>query len=160
MAGRVANGRKGPQVREEREGGWTEERREAVLAEIAVTLNISASCRKVGMSHQSLYKLKARDPEFRAGLAQAIAWAYDQMEMNYLKRGVHGTRRPVFQGGRKVGHVVEYPDGVAMKLLSAHRETAMRVRREDAARKDELELARLRLSERLSEMNRRLGGEG
>ena len=160
MTAKIARGRKGAQVQRERAGSWDKATRGAFLAHLSVTLNVSASCRKVKRCPQGLYKLKKRDAGFRTDMSQVIADAYEQMELKYLERGVHGSKRPVFQGGAKVGEIIEYPDRVALTLLRAHRETAIAARLEVEARKDELALAKIRLAEKLSEMNRRMGGEG
>jgi hypothetical protein len=160
MANKVLRGGKSVQVQRERKQGWTKRKREAFLAHLATTCNVRASCRKVRMSEAGFYKLKQRDPDFRRNYGAVIAEAYEGLELRYLERGIHGTKRPVFQGGVKVGEVTEYPDRVALVLLSAHRNTALAAREADRARQDELELARLRFAERLSDMNRRMGGSG
>jgi hypothetical protein len=160
MARKVVHGGSRLQVQQEREGTWTKTKRAEMLTELAVTLNIAASCRKVGMSERGFQKLRRRDPEFRADFEQVIRECYDALELKYLERGTHGTRRPVFQGGKRIGEIVEYPDKVTLALLRVHRETAMRVREADRARAEELELAKIRLAEKLSDMNRRMGGNG
>jgi hypothetical protein len=160
MAKRLVRGKKSLQVQKEREGSWTQKKREEMLAELAVTLNIAASCRKVGMSERGFQRLRKRDAAFRAQFSQVILEAYERMELKYLERGTHGTKRPVFQGGRKVGTIVEFPDKVTMALLRVHRETATRAREADRARAEELALAKIRLAEKLSDMNRRMGGDG
>lgn len=161
MTKRVVMSRGGRlQTQKERGGSWTKAKRTAFLAELGITLNIQAACRKVKMGRSGLYALRRRDAGFRAEMGQVIADAYEQLELKYLERGVHGVKRPVFQGGRKVGEIIEYPDKVAMTLLRAHGDTAARAREATSARADEIALAKLRLAEKLSDMNRRMGGNG
>lgn len=148
-----------------RRGGWArrtweDEVREAFLEDLARTCNIAASCRAVGMSEGGFYSLRRRDAGFRAQFNETIGDSYALMELKYQERAIHGTRKPVFHAGKKVGFTLEYPDRVAVTLLRAHAERAALAQERDRFRHEELELARLRLAEKLSEMNRKMGGGG
>jgi hypothetical protein len=55
-------------------------------------------------------------PRFEAAHHQAItAW-----EDEVSRRAFLGTRKPVYQGGKKVGSVLEFSDGLAQFLLKAN----------------------------------------
>ena len=127
MAGRKQGGFMAP-LQQEHPGGWTEPKREAFLDHLAQSCNIAASCRAVGMSEAGLYKLKARDAEFRAGMERAVAESYAKLELMMLERFMYGTTKTIREKGRIVREITEYSDRVAMGLLQAHRETAARVR--------------------------------
>ena len=161
MTRRLTRARSGPQIQEERAQGWTDEKRERFLEHLAATCNVVASCREVGMSEPGLYKLKMRDAEFRAAFEAAVAEGYSRLELMMLERAMHGTRKPVLHGGKVVAEITEYSDRVALALLAAHRETALRgraVQRQPEA--EDPEAIRARLSALFSDMNRRMGGEG
>jgi hypothetical protein len=160
MAKKIVRSGKRTQLREEPKHSWTPRRLRALLDHLAVTCNIEASCRKLGMSSAGLRTYRRLHPEFRPEFDAAIAEGYERLELKKLERGIYGTERPVFQGGRKVGTIVEYPDKVTLQLLRLHHDRVARARIAEASRAEDLELARLRLEERLSEMNRRMGGEG
>lgn len=160
MAKRVTRGRRGAQVQEERVEGWTPDKREAFLAHLAATCNIAASCREVGMSEQGLYKLKMRDANFRADFEAAVAEGYSRLELLMMERAMNGTRKPVLHGGKIVTEIVEYSDRVAMSMLAAHRDTAMRGREVISRRDEDPEKALEAFMALLSDMNKRMGGEG
>lgn len=44
--------------------GWTRERRVRFLRRLAESGNVHAACAEVGLSRQSVYKLRRRDPQF------------------------------------------------------------------------------------------------
>jgi hypothetical protein len=148
------------QVQREREGTWTAKTRDAFCHSLSETLNVRASLRKVGMSASGFYKLKRRDPEFEARCDEALAGIYFEAELAMARRSRDGERKAVFQGGKRVGTIRHYPDRVMLTLLRAHRERAERGAGAERFRAQEEELARLRLEAKLSEMNRRMGGNG
>lgn len=160
MKGKVVRGKKRLQVQRPRKGTWTDAKREAFCLKLAQTCNVRASCRAVKMSEGGYYKLVKRDPEFRAQRDQAIAAIHFDVRLMVLKRQRDGVRRPVFHAGKKVGTITHYSDRVALALLRAHEEKAQRGADSERLRAQEDELARLRVEARLSEMNRRMGGEG
>lgn len=121
------------QIRAVRRDGWSEERRAIFLETLAATCNVTASIRAAGMkSSSSLWKLRKRDFGFARAWDEAIALAYERLELVMLERAINGTEKPVVRGGREVATMKEYSDGVGIRLLQAHRDTAMRAReRED-----------------------------
>lgn len=108
------------------ENGWTEERRAAFLAHLAVSSNVRASVRKAGMTKSSLYRLRDRDIDFRKQWEDALAEGYALLEMEMLHRARFGTSRETIErDGEDVvqRRVVtrEYGDGCALRLLAQHR---------------------------------------
>ncbi|HEY0113541.1 MAG TPA: hypothetical protein VGB59_10380 [Allosphingosinicella sp.] len=77
-----------------------------------------------------------------------------------LKRQRDGVKKPVFHAGKRIGTITQYSDRVALALLKVHEEKAQRGAHADKLMAQEEELARLRLEAKLSEMNRRMGGNG
>lgn len=73
------------------------------------------------MSRRSLYDHKAADPAFANDWAEAEEMAVDRLEAEAWRRATEGTKRPVYQGGKEVGYVMEYSDRLAEMLLKGHR---------------------------------------
>ena len=65
--------------------GWTKAGREAFLARLAETSNVSASARAAGMPVSSVYALRRKSPEFRAAWGDALAEGYARLEASLLE---------------------------------------------------------------------------
>jgi len=161
MVGTTAGGtgRAGkPKKEEERdEGAWSAERQEAFLAELARTANVRASARAVNMSEAGIYRLRLRSARFRAAWARALREGYARLELMMIERAMKGTPTRSPRAGEKARSAREYPDRLAMFLLTAHR-AAVEAERE-APQADPRAVCR-KLETRLAEMNRRMGGNG
>jgi len=138
---------------------WTAEKKRTFLTTLAATCNVSAAVRSISMSESAVYALRQRSPEFRAEWQAALREGYAKLEMAMLERAIHGTQKPVFHLGKEIGQVTEYPDRIALTLLTAHREavtgeTGGRVTPSDP------EEVRRRILAKLDEMNARLTRRG
>ncbi|RED16053.1 hypothetical protein [Parasphingopyxis lamellibrachiae] len=127
------------QIRAVRHDGWTEERREIFLETLAETCNVTAAFTAAGMTSSSAWALRKRDAGFAQAWDEAIAIAYEQLELVMLERAINGTEKPIVRGGKEVATMKQYSDGVGIRLLQAHRETAMRVREREGGRFDPIE---------------------
>lgn len=136
---------------------WTAEKQRLFLAELADTANVSASARAAGMPEASVYRLRRRSAEFRAAWAAALCEGYEKLELMLLDRAINGVVKPVWHGGKQVGSITEYSDRLALTLITAHRAA---VHGRGGAYDEEPGAVRARLEAKLSEMNRRMGGEG
>jgi hypothetical protein len=138
------------QIRAVRSDGWTEQRRETFLETLAVTCNVTASIRAAGMKGtSSAWALRKRDAGFAEAWDEAIGIAYERLELVMLERAINGTEKPIVRGGEEVATMKQYSDGVGIRLLQAHRETAMRAREREGGRLDP--------GEAFEELKRRLG---
>lgn len=117
-----------PQVRSERHDGWTEERRAIFLETLAATGNVTAAVEAVGMKESSVRALRKRDAGFGAAWDEAVMIAYERLELVMLERAINGTDRPIVRSDREVAVMKQYSDAVGIRLLQAHRKTAMRAR--------------------------------
>ncbi len=140
----------------ERDRDWTERRQKAFLDHLACSVNVRASARAVRMSEPSVYRLRARSPEFRAGWDVALREGYARLEVVMLERAISGTVKPILSAGKVAGEMTEYSDRLGLTLLAAHRAA---VHGDEAVAADPAS-ARERIARKLAEMNRRLGGEG
>lgn len=116
------------QIRAVRCDGWTDERREIFLEELAATCNVTAAFTAAGMKSSSAWALRKRDAGFREAWDEAVAIAYERLELVMLDRAINGTKKPIIRGDKEVATMTQYSDAVGIRLLQAHRETAMRVR--------------------------------
>jgi hypothetical protein len=147
-------GKVGPAVQR-----WTLDRQAEFLAQLAMTCNVRASARAVGMSEQSVHRLRLRSPEFRDAWALAIEEGYVRLEIFLLERAINGTEKPLLhKNGEQIGSVVEHSDRLALALYNARRPATFRLRPTDR-KADRAEERRL-IEGKLSEMNKRMGGEG
>ena len=147
------------QMRSVRRDGWTEERRETFLETLAATCNVTASIRAAGMKGgSSAWALRKRDAGFAEAWDEAIAIAYERLELVMLERAINGTEKMVVRGGKQVA-MKQYSDGVGIRLLQAHRETAQRVRAGEGGLCDPTE-AFEELKRRLAEMQARTKADG
>jgi hypothetical protein len=110
-------------ARTPRHDGWTVERQTAFLKAFAACGTISAACRAVGMSRQSLHDLCARPSAiaFRRALDAARDCSSMLIEDAAAERTIHGVRRPIFYKGEQVGEWREYDERLTMFLLRYRR---------------------------------------
>ena len=133
-------GPNGPQLRADSgQPRWNAEKRERFLEHLAATGNVLASSEAAGMSKKSAYRERKRNDAFRAAWSTAIESGYSVLEAAVLARLIEGVDKPVIRGGEEVAVLREYRDDVALRLLAAHRETAMceRERQAEAAGAEE-----------------------
>jgi hypothetical protein len=120
------------------DAGWSEARRGKFLALLAESGNVRGAALACGLSPQSAYKLRRREPGFARAWLAAILLARDHTEQVLADRALLGVEEPVFYRGEQVGVRRRYDT----RLLLAHMarldaladESAMA----DAARFDEL----------------------
>jgi len=116
------------QIRAVRHDGWTDERRETFLETLAATCNITASAAAAGKTTKTARDLRKRDSAFSEAWEEAIAIAYERLELVMLDRAISGTEKPIIRGDKEVATMTRYSDAVGIRLLQAHRDMAMRVR--------------------------------
>lgn len=74
-----------------------------------------------GVNYSTVYRRIHSDPEFKVAFEAAREEAVQAMEMEGRRRAVQGTTKPVYQGGKLVGHIQEYSDVLLMFFLKAAR---------------------------------------
>ena len=126
---------------------WTLQRQADFLAHLAASCNVRASAGKVGMSEQSVYRLRMRSAEFRRAFDIARDEGYVRLEMLMLERA----------GGD--GASGEVSEKLALTLIAQHRARMKEEPRPAEIKRDMAEVRR-KLEAKLSEMNKRMGGDG
>jgi hypothetical protein len=95
------------------------------LAALADTSNVSAAARKAGVSTSAVYERRRGDSEFSRLWQLALCEGYDNLEMELLHRLRSGEVKPA-AGAKRAGR--SFDNGIAFRLLLAHRESATRAR--------------------------------
>jgi hypothetical protein len=137
---------------------WTLERQAAFLGHLAINPNVKAAAQAVGMSEQGVHRLRQRSPEFRAAWETALDEGYVRLEAILLERAINGVEKTLVRNGEKNGTIVEFSDRLGLSLLHAPRRATHRSRPADIQR-DRAEVRR-QVEAKLSEMNKRMGGDG
>lgn len=91
------------------------------LEAYAMTGNITAASRRSDVHRQRHYEWLQSDPDYPALFLDAENQAVDALETEARRRALDGTEKPVYQGGKLVGSVVEYSDNLIQFLLKGAR---------------------------------------
>ena len=82
---------------------------------------VTAACKAVGIARSTVYEARQRDEAFAVAWADVEEKVIEQLEAAAIRRARDGVARPVFQGGKLVGHEIVYSDGLMALLLKARR---------------------------------------
>ena len=99
-----------------------ETQRVKVLRVIAETGSATKAALEAGISRATLYNWITADADFAAAYDDAVEQGTDRLEDEVERRAVQGTKRPVYQAGKLVGHVKEYSDSLILAYLAKRRE--------------------------------------
>jgi hypothetical protein len=100
-----------------RHDGWTGERMASFLEVLADTGIVSEACRIVGMSRDSAYSLRNRDPVFAAAMRAALAKSRPLVADGLLERSITGTVEHYYRDGVLVGERRHYESWLALAVL-------------------------------------------
>jgi hypothetical protein len=96
-------------------------KKRAFLAAFAERGNVRLACQAAKVGRSSHYVWLKADADYAARFQEAQAEAVDVLEAEAHRRAVQGVKRPVYQGGKRVGYVQEYSDVLLIFLLKAAR---------------------------------------
>ena len=91
------------------------------LAALAETGNVTRSAEIAGVERTICYRDRREREEFAEAWADAIEQATDTLEEEARRRALEGVTKPIYQGGKLVGHELRYSDTLMIFLLKAHR---------------------------------------
>jgi phage terminase small subunit len=148
----VAGGAR-PIVRKARRREWTRAREKQFLTALSETCNVTVAAEAAGISLTTAYVRRKKVAAFRAGWAEAIATAYQRLELVMLDRALNGTEKIVVRKDGSEERMREYPNQIAMHLLKMHRDSAMEAIEEPA--EAEIEEVRERLFQKLQRLRNR-----
>ena len=119
----VAGGAR-PHVRKASKRDWTKAKEQAFLTALAESCNVTAAAAAGGVSVAGAYLHRKKVAAFRAGWAEAIATAYQRLELVMLDRALNGTEKIVVRKDGSEERMRTYSDTAALALLRMHRDTA------------------------------------
>jgi hypothetical protein len=144
---------------------WSREKEAIFFSELAMVCNVSSALRKAKLAGSSTdaYERRKRDARFAGCWAEAIEQSYAMLELDRLERARFGNKRlpPQTEAERRLR---EIPDRLALQLLRLHQNREKGRPAGPAGRRRETPIdgaaLRRKIDQRLSEMNRRMGGNG
>ena len=113
-----------PKMRRVSKRDWTKAKEQAFVETLAETCNLTRAAEAAGVSTSSARDRRKADAAFRASCADAIASAYQRLELAILERSLDGTEKIVIRKDGSEERIREYPNAVALTLLRMHRDTA------------------------------------
>jgi hypothetical protein len=116
---------KKPQLRKASPLDWSKEKACAFLSVLAETCNVSEACRRSGVPMTVAYRRRKMDAGFRAGWIEAIATAYQRLELVLLDRAFNGTEKVIKRKDGSEERMLEYSNQMGLTLLKMHRDTAI-----------------------------------
>jgi len=94
-------------------------KKDAFLAAFETEGTITHAAEKIGIERKMHYYWMANDPDYPERFAAAERAACHALEREARRRAIEGTDKPVYQGGKLVGHIREYSDTLLIFLLKA-----------------------------------------
>ncbi len=100
----------------------TSEKRKLLLESIVeFGGNVSRALEKARVGRSAAYEWKRDDEEFSELWEKALEDGIDRLEDEARRRACEGVKKPVYQGGKRVGFIQEYSDTLLMFLLNGAR---------------------------------------
>jgi hypothetical protein len=121
----VAIGGKRPQLKKASKRDWSKAKARAFLNTLADTCNVSEACRQSGLPMTVAYRRRKADAAFRAGWLDAIALAYQRLELVLLDRAFNGVEKVIRRKDGLEERMREYSNQLGLTLLRMHRDTAV-----------------------------------
>jgi hypothetical protein len=146
-----------PRLRKRRANDWTKAKEQSFLTALSETCNVTAAAEVAGVSVSAAYARRRKVAAFRAGWAEAIATAYQRLELVMLDRALNGTEKIVVRKDGSEERMREYPNQIALHLLKMHRESAMEAAEEPA--EADIEEVRQRLFDKLQRLRKRMSAQ-
>ena len=112
----------------------TPQKKGKFLKMLAETADVSRSSKYAGVSRNTPYEERKRDPEFASAWEEALNTAIDALEAEARRRALNGVEEPQFYKGEVCGHVRRYSDNLLMFILKAHRPEKYRERVEHSGK--------------------------
>lgn len=132
---------------------WTPKKQKDFLSALAETCNVKLSARLAKVSTSAIYVRRERDASFRAGWDRALSEGYSKLELEMLKRALHGVEKTVVTRAGNRETFREYNDRLGLALLRMHRDSVALT--SDGIDDHEFEEARERIIERLNRIRER-----
>ena len=152
----LVDGKK-PQLRKTSKRDWSKAKARSFLTALADTCNVSEACRQSGVPVSVAYRRRKMDAAFRAAWLDAIATAYQRLELVLLDRAFNGTEKVVKRRDGSEERMLEYSNQLGLQLLKMHRNTATEASSELPP--GDVNEMRERLVKKLLRLKQRIEGE-
>jgi hypothetical protein len=149
----VVVGGKKPHKRPAGKHDWTRDKERTFVSVLGDTCNVTCACAEAGVSVSSAYERRKKNAPFRAAWLEAIAVAYQRLELVLLERAFNGTDKVVRRKDGSEERMREYSDRLGLALLKAHRDTAVSAAPETGP--DNIDEIRERLFNKLERLRKR-----
>jgi len=91
------------------------------LHHLAQTGSVSLAAARAEIRRSTLYLMRQSDEAFAERWDQALDMGVERLQDTAMNRAMHGSPRPVWRNGKKVGTVQHYDNRLLQFLLRAHR---------------------------------------
>lgn len=142
-----------PKAREPSKRDFNKASKAEFLSVLAETCNVRRAAREAGVSLGHAYRCRKADAAFRAGWREALAVAYQRLELVLLERAFNGTQKLVKRRDGTDGKMREYSDRLGLTLLKMHRDSAIEA--EPDNEQENIEDVRQRLFDKLERLRKR-----
>jgi hypothetical protein len=143
-----------PKLRRVRTRCWTKAKQKKFLETLAESCNVTLAASKAKMSPSGAYKHRKVDAAFRAGWDEALAEGYATLELEMLKRALHGVEKVTTARSGEPTTIRHYDDRIGLALLRMHRDSVAATN--NGVDETEVEEARARILERLSRIREKM----
>jgi hypothetical protein len=146
-----------PRLRKQVPRDWSREKASAFLNVLVDTCNVSQAARESGVSVSAAYARRKVDAGFRATWHEAIAIAYQRLELELLDRAFNGVEKQVTRRDGSEERMREYSNQLGLQLLKMHRDVAVEANLELPP--SEIEEVRERLIQKIRRLKERRDSE-
>lgn len=153
----VLVGQARPKLRKASRRDWTRAKEDLFLATLTETCNVTRAAEAAGVSLGGAYKRRKGNAAFRASWSDAVASAYQRLELVLLDRAFNGIEKSVTRKDGSTERMREYSNQLGLTLLKMHRDTASEVINEPAP--EELDEVRDRVIKKLQRLRKRFEQE-
>lgn len=102
-----------------RSDGWTPDKQAGFIEALAETACVASAAARVGMSRESVYRLRARPDaaQFRAAWEAALDYSAHRLGEAAFDRAMNGVPVPIFYKGEQVGERRHFDERLTQFLL-------------------------------------------
>ncbi|HYI42996.1 MAG TPA: hypothetical protein VD768_05175 [Sphingomicrobium sp.] len=142
-----------PKARNRSRRDWTKAKQTEFLTALAETCNVTRAAEIAGVSFSNAYRLRKKDAAFRAAWLEALATAYQRLELVLLERAFTGAEKVLTRKDGSEERMREYSNQLGLALLKMHRDTAIEAASESEP--ENIEEIRERLFNKLERLRKR-----
>ena len=121
----IAVGGRAPRKQPEGKGAFTKKKQTLFLTVLSETCNVAQACREADVSSAHVYRRRKSDAAFRTAWREAIAVAYQRLELELLDRAFNGIDKLLKHKDGSEERVKEYSNEFGLRLLKLHRDSAV-----------------------------------